>query len=427
MSNQFQLLTQRRFVPYFFAHALGVLNDNIFRYGLIVLVVYTSAIHTTIKLSLVANIIAGIFILPFFLFSAFAGQIADKFEKGSVIFWIKFVEFIVVCLFFIAFAIKNLWIILFVLFFLGLKTAFVGPVVYSYLPQQLDKSELTGGNAMVGIGTFGGILLGMLIGTSLATISGYGVWLITSTAWVFALIGWVSSFFIPLTPSPNTMLKLHYNIFLQIYQCFKFAFKDYSIFFGIIGVAWAWFYGLLITTQLPIYVKDHLGGDTTNIVLFLGVVAVGIVVGAVLTELLSRRKIELRLVILGTIGMTYAGLDLYFAHPGLIQSTSLMPIDEFIRVPANIRALIDFFILGAATVIYVVPLYSYVQYKSPIEYRARIIATYNIIRAFLLVLAAAYAIVLITLGFEITEIYILTALINLVITLLIYFSIRIFR
>lgn len=390
--TQFGLLGTRRFAPFFFTQFFGAFNDNVFRNALIILIAFDAAAQVNIGAHTLVNIAAGLFILPFFLFSATAGQIADKYDKSRLIRYVKLMEIVIMTGAAAAFLFDSIWSLLLLLFLMGTQSTLFGPIKYSIIPQHLTKGEIVGGNAMVEMGTFVAILLGTITGGVMVQIEGGQVWIGAVVAGI-AVMGWVASLSIPAAPSVSPEIEVRWNPLTQIWKAINFARRVHSVFLSILGISWFWFLGTAYLTQIPAYTREALRSGEGVVTLLLTMFSVGIGVGSLLCERLSGRKVELGLVPLGSIGLSLFGIDLFFAyHPPDVPE--LMGVMEFLKSPGSFRVLLDFVMIGVFGGLYIVPLFAFVQMRTEPEYRARVIAANNIINAMLMVIASVMAILL---------------------------------
>jgi len=410
-NNQFSLLTKKRFLPFFITQFLGAFNDNIFKNALLIIIAYQAVHWTTVQPDVLTNVCAGLFILPFFLFSAMAGQLADKYEKSKLIRIVKIMEILIMLLATIGLVFHQLYFLIFVLFMLGVQSTYFGPVKYSFLPQNLSNKELVGGNGLVQMGTFIAILLGTIIGGILVSKQHHMVRAVSSTILIVSVLGYLSSRYIPMSKPNDPDLKINWEPFSQTFRTIKFATENRTVFLSILGNAWFWFFGAVVLTQIPVYVKFYLGGTEHVTTLLLTIFSVGIGLGSVLCEKLSGRRVELGLVPFGAIGMTVFGILLYLAHPGG-HTGALVGIIDFLQDSASWAVLFSALIVGMFAGFYVVPLFAIIQQRSKPEHRSRIIAANNIIGALFMVGAALYAIVLIKIGLTIPQILLTTAIVN---------------
>jgi MFS family permease len=418
-ANQFALLKIRRFAPFFCTQFFGAFNDNVLKNALIIVITFQSISWSALSISTLVNLCAGLFILPFFLFSATAGQIADRLEKSRFIRWIKFAEVLIMVLACIGFYYHQLAFLLAVLFLLGTQATFFGPVKYSILPQHLHEDELIGGNGLVEMGTFVAILLGTICAAVLMGFTAISLLLVSTTLLVCALSGWGVSWFIPKAPPNDPQLKISWNIVEQTWHNIQFARENRTVFYSILANSWFWFYGTVYITQLPPYCKLVLGGNEHLITVLLIMFSVGVGLGALLCEKLSGRKIEIGLVPFGSMGLTLFAIVLYLFHPtpSLIQDMSL---PNFLASPQNWGVLASLLSLGVFGGLYIVPLYAVIQYRSDDQYRSRIIAANNILNALFMGLASLFAVILLALGVTIPQLFLLTGLINAVLAVTAY-------
>ncbi|MCL2645258.1 MAG: MFS transporter, partial [Betaproteobacteria bacterium] len=373
--SQFSLLRERRFWPLFVTQFLGAFNDNAYKNALLVLLTFSAASWTGMKLELLANLAAGLFILPFFLFSATAGQLADKFDKARLARWVKALEILIIVLAAVGFWLQSLPVLLAALCLLGLQSTLFGPLKYAILPQHLRANELVGGNALVEAGTFVAILLGTLTGGLLAGLSGGIVWIV-GVCLIVAVGGFLTSCRIPTAPAPAPELKISRNPLSETFRCIGLARQERSVFQSILGISWFWAYGALLLTQLPIYTKTVLGGNENLVTVLLAVFSVGIGTGSLICEKLTRRRgkaVEPGLVPIGALGMAVFGLDLALGAPAGAADT-LQPLADMLQRGNTWRVFLDLLMLGGFGGLYCVPLYALVQQRSQVEYRARIIA-----------------------------------------------------
>ncbi|MCK6405725.1 MAG: MFS transporter [Rhodocyclaceae bacterium] len=419
MSNQFQLLSERRFRPFFLTQFLGAFNDNLFKNALVVLLTFQSAQWTTMAPEILANLAAGIFILPFFLFSATAGQLADKYDKARLARLVKVLEMAIMGVAFAGFALHSLAALLFALFLLGLHSTLFGPVKYAILPQHLREDELIGGNALIEAGTFVAILVGTLAGGLLAGAGLDPSW-IAFAGFGVALAGYLFSRGIPEAPAPVPDLVVNPNPLTETWRNIGFARKNRTVFLSILGISWFWLYGALFLAQFPAYAKVVLGGGESAVTLLLATFTVGIGIGSLLCERMSAKYVELGLVPFGSIGLTLFGLDLALASASFVHPEGQTPVLTLLAMPQVWRILGDLMLLGVFGGFFIVPLYALVQLRSEPEHRARIIASNNILNALFMVVGALGAAALLSAGLGIPALFAVAAICNAAIALYIY-------
>ncbi|MEM8607986.1 MAG: MFS transporter [Myxococcota bacterium] len=416
--SQAALLRKRRFSPFFATQFFGAFNDNLFKNALMVTVAYRSATLAGMSTQTVVAMAAGLFILPYFLFSAWAGQLADKVSKTTLIQWVKVAELVFMAGAALGFWLDSLPLLLFVLFLMGLQSAFFGPAKYSILPELLSSRELTGGNALVETGTFIAILLGTIAGGLLA---GDHVHTVGVCAIAVAGLGILSSLFIPHTRPADPTLRLTLNPVTPAIETYRSVRTNKSVFLSVLGISWFWFLGASFLTVLPSFGKDVLGAAETIVTLFLAVFCVGVAVGSLFCERLGGRKLEIGLVPFGSIGLTLAAVDLYFASAPLHHvGDSLMGLREFLKLPNAWRMIADFFALAVFGGFFTVPLYTLIQERSEPENRSRVIAGNNILNALFMVLSSLMLMALPKLGVTIPQTFLLLAVMSALVSAYIY-------
>lgn len=418
MSSQFGLLKQRRFAPFFVTQTLGAFNDNVFKNALGVLVTFGAMHLTPAQVDFYQNIAAVVFILPFFLFSATSGQIAEKYEKSRLIRGIKLLEVAIAVTAAIGLYLRSMPFLLAVLFGLGLQATLFGPVKYSILPQTLRQDELVGGNALVESATSLAILLGLMAGGILMGLDG-GTTLVAGAVLLVAALGYLASRSIPAAPAGSPQLRINWNPLTETWRNIQFMRGNRTVFLSVLGISWFWFYGATFITQLPHYTEAYLGGNDRVFTLLLGIFCVGTGVGSLLCERLSGHKVEIGLVPFGSIGMTVFGIDLYFAQPELASAQGL-GVTQFLHQLRSHRVMLDLLLIGTFAGFYIVPLYALIQTRSEDSHRSRIIAGNNILNALFMVASAVLAIGLLKAGLNIPQLLLVTALMNAAVALFIY-------
>ncbi len=417
--NEFTLLKERRFLPFFITQFLGAFNDNVFKNALIILIAFQAA--NPAQSNLLINASAGLFILPFFLFSATAGQLADKYEKSHLMRWIKLLEIVIMLGAAAAFILNSIPLLISLLFLMGAQSTLFGPVKYSILPQHLKPEELVGGNGWVEMGTFLAILIGTLLGGVLIAVQGNGPWLVGSAVVILAILGFLSSLFIPRAAPDAPDLRINWNPFTETWRTIKITRRNRTVFLSVLGISWFWFLGATYLAQLPNYTKLTLGGDEHVVTLLLTTFALGIGIGSLLCERLSGRRVELGLVPFGAIGLTVFGVDLFFAAAPVAPEASLIGAVEFLRNFSHWRVLMDILLMGMFGGFYIVPLFALVQQRSEPSYRSRVIAGNNILNALFMVASALLAIFFLdSVGLTIPQFLLLTAIFNALVAVYIF-------
>jgi len=417
--NQFDLLKERRFAPFFWTQFLGAGNDNIYKNALIIFVAYHAASITALDANSLVNLAGAVFIAPFMLLSASAGQLADKYEKSRLIRWIKVLEIAIMAIGLLGFWSHNLGWLFLALALMGVHSTLFGPVKYAILPQHLKPEELVGGNGLVEMGTFVAILLGTIAGGLVVAIEGNGPIIAGVVVVAVAIVGYLASRGIPITPAVAPDLRLNWNPFTETWKNLRFAQGNRVVWLSMLGISWFWFYGAIFLAQFPGFSKDVLGGNEHVVTLLLALFSLGIGVGSLLCERLSGRKVELGLVPFGSIGLSLFAIDLWLASRQL-HATQIAGLDVFLASPAHWRVAADLVLIGMFGGFYIVPLYALIQERSDAAYRSRIIAANNILNALFMVASAGIAIGLLKAGLSIPQLFLVTALMNAVVAVFIY-------
>jgi 1-acyl-sn-glycerol-3-phosphate acyltransferase len=414
--NQFRLLGKRRFAPFFAVQSLAAFNDNAFRNATIVLVGFQLGL-TTSQIGFYSNLAPALFILPFFLFSASAGQLAEKYEKHTLIRWVKVFEITAMCVAAWGFYARSPLLLFVVLFLMGLHSTIFGPIKYAILPQVLQRGELVGGNALVETGTSLAILVGMIAGG--AAIHQFGWTAAAALVIGVALLGLAASLAIPRVPAAAPGLKFNWNFIAESGRVLKLAAKQRAVFNSILGISWFWFFGGVVTAQLPNYTRLYLGGGASVEILVLALFSIGVGIGSLLCERLSGHRIEIGLVPLGALGMTLFGILLYVARHAAPGYTGLDWL-VFLHAPGNGWIALDLTLLGLFAGFFIVPLFALVQSRTPQGELSRVIAGNNIINAVFLVAAAVFSFGLLAAGLTIPQLFLVTAILNAAVTLWIF-------
>ncbi len=416
--SQFALLSQRRFAPFFWTQFLGAGNDNLFKFAFTVMVTYQLQV-SWMPPDLAGLVIGALFILPYLLFSATSGQLADKYDKAMLIRWIKALEVVIMGLAAWGFYRADAALLLVCVFLMGLQSTLFGPVKYAYLPQHLSERELTGGNGMVEMGTFVAILLGSVAGGLLIALPQIGA---VATAWAcfaLAIAGQVTAHYVPVSPSTEPGLQINWNPFSETWRNLKLAHQNIVVFRSLLGISWMWFFGAVFLSQFPSFARDVLHGDEQVASLLLVVFSIGIGTGSLLCEVLSRRHVEIGLVPLGAIGMSVFAIDLYLASRGL-PTVERLGLAAFAAEPAHWRVMADLALLALFAGLYSVPMYALIQIRSQPSHRARIIAANNILNALFMVVSSVGVGLLLKAGFSIPQVFLTTALLNAVVAFYIF-------
>ena len=422
LPNQFTLLKQRRFAPFFWTQFSGAANDNLFKFAFTVMVTYQLSV-SWLPPALAGLVIGALFILPFLLFSATSGQLTDKFEKTRVIRFVKSLEVVIMLVVAAGFMSNNVNlqvpVLLLCIFLMGLHSTLFGPVKFAYLPQALSERELTGGNGMVEMGTFVAILLGNIVGGLIIAIPQVGPNYVAMACVALALAGRVVAQFIPLAPATDPDLTINWNPFTETWRNLKLANQNIVVFRSMLGISWMWFFGATFLSQFPSFAKEVMHGNEQVASLLLVVFSIGIAIGSLLCEVLSKRHVEIGLVPLGAIGMSVFAIDLYFASRGL-SASPLMGLSAFVAQPAHWHVMADLALLSLFAGLYSVPMYALIQLRSQPTHRARIIAANNILNALFMIVSAFLAGALLKAGFTVPQIFLFVGLANAVVAFYIF-------
>ncbi len=408
------LLKQKRFAPYFLTQFLGAFNDNVFKNALVILLTFKIVSEHS---SILVNVAAIVFILPFFLFSPLAGQIADKNEKSALIRKIKWVEIGIMCIGVVGLYLNSLPVLMTVLFLMGTQSAFFGPIKYSILPQHLREDELMSGNALVEAGTFLAILFGTILGGILASFDQY-LMPVSVAIIAFAILGRLTSQFIPVAQAEQPDLEIDKNLIRSAKSIFSVLASDKAIFYTAFGISWFWFFGATFLTQIPIFSREFLFGSPYVATLLMAMFSIGIGIGSLISSRLSRGKVEIGLVPIGALGMTIFGA--YLGMMNLPFSAEQNSVVDMLTSFVYIKALLALVLLAVSGGLFIVPLYANIQARTPIEYLSRNIAATNILNALFMVLAGVFAIISFKLGNDVQSLFVITALMNAVVGLFIF-------
>lgn len=423
MASQFSLFKTRRFSSMFATQFLGAFNDNIFKQALILVLTYTAAAKMGVAVSLLNNLAALLFILPYFLFSALAGQIADKYEKSQLTQKLKVLEIIIMTLAAVGFVFELYPLLFVALFLMGTHSTFFGPVKYAYLPEVMHKDELVGANGLFQTGTSLAILTGMMLAGVLTQLNNSLVW-ISGITLLIAVLGFIASRFVPAVPPHEPNLNVDYNIFRTSFNIIKYLYGLPLLFFIILGNSWFWFYGATFLTQTPEFSKVILHGNESVVILLLTLFSVGTAIGSLLCKTLTKNQISLKLLPIGIIGLSLFAVDLYLSLSGIhiiAPAHGTYTISEILNLNGTIRVFADLFLLGLSGGIYIVPLYAFMQAYAPISHRSRIIGANNIFNAIFMVGSAIFSIIILTaLKLSIAQLFLITGMINVVFGIFLY-------
>ncbi len=407
------LLKTRRFFPLFLTQFLSAFNDNVFKNAIVILITYRLAETSGINAQVLITFAAGIFILPFFLFSAMAGQLADKFDKARLIRILKFAEIglaITACL---GFYTQSSSTLLSVLFFMGTQAAFFGPLKYAILPDHLKEDELIAGNGLIEAGTFLSILLGTFLGGVFILKSG-GILFISAIVLLLAVSSFISSLSIPKAQLFNPQLKINYNFLSETLRVMRYAKQQGQLFLAILGISWFWLIGSIFLSEMPAFTKFELHSNALVVTYFIALFSIGIGIGSLLCNRLLKGRVHTTYVPLGAIGITFFTIDLYIAtgHAHLPPMNTLLTLSQFLSSKNGWHISLDLLMTAICGGLYTVPLYALLQQRSDPAHRARMIASNNIMNALFMVLASIVTLFMLEISLSVSQIFLITALMN---------------
>lgn len=406
-----QLLTQRRFLPYLCTAFLGAFNDNVYKNALIILITYHLFVSHP---GVLANVAAGLLIVPYIFFSALAGQLADKYEKSKLIRYLKQAEIFIMLFGCAALALDSVSLMLVTVFFLGTQSSFFSPIKYSILPQHLGSDEILKGNAYVEAATFLAILLGILTGGLLASSPDYTGMLMACLLLV-AATGWLASRQIPSAKTVMPELNIDWHILRSSLAIVRSSYQSRTIFQTILAISWFWFFGSLVLAQFPVFTKTVLQGDAQVATLLLATFSIGIALGSLACAKLSGDHVEIGLMPIGALGISFFTWHLSGLH--IAETDQLRTITDLLSTEGAGWLVFDLTMMAFSAGLYTVPLYAFIQVSSRDHDRARTIAANNIINSFFMVAAAMFAGVCLYFGMAVPDIFKITAILNILVTL----------
>ncbi|QSE46988.1 MFS transporter [Acinetobacter johnsonii] len=427
MKNNEHLLSTRRFLPMFITQFFGALNDNVYKQALLLVITYGWINQQATDVSTLNNLAALLFILPYFIFSATAGQIADKFERSQLIRGIKVLEIVIMLIGSAGFLLGNLWLLLLALFMMGTHSTFFGPIKYAILPEILKPNELMSGNALFQSGTSIAILIGMILGGAVISVSqGNLIW-ISLTVVIIAILGYLSSRFILKQQVSSPELKIYWNFFRTSFQTLKYAKSLPLIFMILLGNSWYWFYGATYLTQIPQLTQQNLHASENVVSLLLTFFSVGIGVGSLLCRRIGGSEVNIKMVPIGAIGLTLFAFYLALSLAYVPERTGAMMnvADMFNHGAIYYHVMLAVTLLGISGGFYIVPLYAMMQAYSPRSHRARVVAANNILNAVFMVSSAVFSIIILSvLKIDIKILFSITAVLSAGFTLWLLYRLK---
>lgn len=416
-NGQISLLRTAKFLPLFLTQFFGSFNDNVYKSGILILLSYKIA--SVEESNIMATIAGGLFILPFLIFSATAGQLADKYEKSGLIQKIKLAEIFIMGIGSLGIMTSNIYLMFLMLFLMGAQSTFFGPIKFSILPEALTKDQLIAGNALIEAGTFFAILLGSVAGGAVFIVGGAANVVLSIAVILIAIAGWYSSLSIPKTKPKDPNLIISWNIISETISVIETARKNSVVMYAILGTSWFWLVGATFLTQFPGYTKDIIGGSETIVTLLLSIFSIGIAAGCMFCDRLLKSEINPTYVPLGILLISFFLIDLYFASKGYIPDPEhKLSIMEFLSIGRSYRVLFDLFALSLSSGLYIVPLYAIMQYYTKEKFRSRVLGASNIINAVFMVIASLVTVLLFQLcGFNVLQLFLFMAFCNTVVAI----------
>lgn len=420
MKNSEHLLSTRRFLPMFLTQFFGALNDNVYKQALLLVITYGWIQQQTAGISTLNNFAALLFILPYFIFSATAGQLADKYERSQLVRMLKIAEILIMLIGTAGFLLGSLWLLLLALFLMGTHSTFFGPIKYAILPEILKPNELMSGNALFQSGTSMAILIGMILGGAVISMSQGNLLWISLTVLTIACLGYFSSRFILKQEVSSPNIQIDWNFFRTSFQTIKYAKSLPLIFLILLGNSWYWFYGATYLTQIPQLTQQNLYASENVVSLLLTFFSVGIGVGSLLCRKIGGSEVNIKMVPLGAIGLTVFALYLAISLSFVPERTGpLLGLYEVFHGGwSYYHVMIAVTLLGISGGFYIVPLYAMMQAYSPRSHRARVVAANNILNAIFMVSSAIFSIIILSiLKIDIKILFCITAVLSAIFTI----------
>lgn len=412
MSNsQFSFFLKRRFAPLFGTQFSGALNDNLIKASVVVLISYHGLGQNILAPELLVNIVAVLLVIPYFIFSATAGAISAKYNKAHIARYIKLIEIGIMGIAAFGFYLHSLSLLLAAVLFMGIHSTFFGPLKYAIIPEYLQQKELLAGNGLIETGTFIAILLGQIVGTSM--VSG-GPFLMMTLTFTVALIGWLFSRKMPDVPpaSPQTHVDCH--IVRASTNILRQSFANKNARNAILGISWFWLMGIIYTSQLPIFAKQHLSGDETVFNLILGCFSIGIGAGSIVCAKLSKGALHLGLVLIGALGMSLFGFILSFLTFQTHSTEHLISLGSFLAQIKNYPIILCIILIGFCGGFFSVPLYTWLQTSTTDAFRSNAIAANNIVNGLFMAIASILCALFLVLFHNVASLYFTISIINII-------------
>lgn len=399
------ILKTKRFLPLLIVQFFGAFNDNLFKNMLLVMIAY----KMTEQSDILSAVVAGLFILPFFLFSATAGQIADKYNRDKIARFLKITELVLMILTGIVFYTKSLTLLIVLLFLMGTQSAFFGPIKYALLPQLLKKNELLAGNGYIEASTYVSIILGAVLGTILNINTAIVLLIICS------VIGYISARYIPTAKAPRPTLTIRKNIFAETVSNLKLILTYPIVWKSILGATWFWTVGALILTQIFPLCSQVLNVKQHVITFFLLLFSIGVGVGSVSCNKLLKGVVSAVYVPLTSLAMAVCGLIFYFLTKNYQAPSESFGLVAFL-LNGGIALSVCMFAMAFFGGLYIVPLNAFIQTYAPKSCTASVIAGNNIVNSFGMAVISIISAGLLSMGFSIPSLFLFIAVMSLIVS-----------
>ena len=400
-----KLLFVRRFMPLFLTQFLGAFNDNFFKSALMMLITYRIGDASGVDPRILVNAAAGVFILPFFIFAPTASDLADRYDRSTLMRWVKFAEIVVMSGAAFGFWLGNAWLLMAVLFLMGAQSAFFSPAKYSILPQHLNEDELIAGNGLIQMGTYLAILTGTIAG-GLMILRENGIYWVGGLAVTIAALGWFFSMFIPPTRPIDPSRPVSFRIVKRTIEMFRDVYPMRKVFGSMLAISWFWLVGSVFLAQFPTYSRLVLGTDESVATAFLAIFSCGIGIGSMFCDSLLKGKVTSKYVPAAAYGIAIASVLLWYVsnRPPVPEGTPIIGAWEFFSRPENFMITACLFVIAFCGGLYIVPLYAVMQTEAG-DKVSGVIACSNITDSIFMAVAALGAGVLISWGISIPQLF----------------------
>ncbi|MBQ7263421.1 MAG: MFS transporter [Synergistaceae bacterium] len=422
--NQFALLASRRFLPLFLTQFLGAFNDNFFKSALVMLITYRLGDAVGVDPRVMVNVAAGAFILPFFIFAAPASDLADRYDRSSLMRAVKLAEIIIMAAAAVGFMMNDMWTLMVVLFLMGSQSAFFSPAKYSILPQHLEEDEIIAGNGLIQMGTYMAILTGTIAGGLLILQPG-GSYLVGGMAVAIALTGWIASRHIPPTSPIDPSHPVSLNIVRRTWEMMADVMPRRDVFGAMLAISWFWLVGATFLAQFPTYARLVLGASEGVATAFLAIFSLGIGAGSTACNALLGGRVTPRFVPMAAYGISLASVLLWWVsdRPPVDPRAEVLGIWAFFTDPSNLAIPLCLFAIAFFGGLYIVPLYAIMQTRSPEDKVSGVIACSNISDSLFMVASAVTSSLLLSWGWGIAQIFILMGPLTLLVGVMIQLEI----